>query len=89
MCAIEFRREVKKARLLDPRCRFVDLTLFPDHKGAGEDRNCLSARLQPRFHVKAHLHVPDVAYLPLLLEERFAMSYPEDTAAVRYRSFAG
>jgi UDPglucose--hexose-1-phosphate uridylyltransferase len=66
-----------------------NLTLFPDHEGAGAQRHWLTARLLPRLYLNPGLHVPDVAYLQLLLEERFAMAYPEATAAALRESFAG
>jgi UDPglucose--hexose-1-phosphate uridylyltransferase len=49
---------------------------------AGDDASAswLTARLVPRFYVNPALHVSDVAYLPLLLEDKMAMVYPEVTA---------
>jgi len=57
-----------------------NLTLFPDHQGAGGERHWLTARILPRFYLNPRLHVPDVAYLQLLLDERYSMAYPEATA---------
>ena len=39
-----------------------------------------SARLLPRVYLNPKLHVTDGSYLQLLLEERFTMAYPEQTA---------
>ncbi|MBI2314401.1 MAG: hypothetical protein HYU77_18085 [Betaproteobacteria bacterium] len=57
-----------------------NLTFFPDACGSAPERHWLNARLVPRFYLNPKLHVCDVAYLQLLLEERFAMVYPEETA---------
>jgi galactose-1-phosphate uridylyltransferase len=58
-----------------------NLGLFPAAFGAAPDAHWLTAKLLPRFYLNADLHVSDVAYLHLLLEERFAMTWPEDVAA--------
>jgi len=34
----------------------------------------------PRLYLNPALHIPDVSYMQLLLEERFAMILPEETA---------
>jgi galactose-1-phosphate uridylyltransferase len=41
----------------------------------------LVARVMPRLYLNPALHVSDMAYLQLLLEEKFAMAWPEETAA--------
>ncbi len=58
-----------------------NLVLFPAPVGADASTHWLMARIVPRLYINPALHVTDVAYMPLLLEERFAMTWPEDTAA--------
>lgn len=58
-----------------------NLCLMPDASGRESRRHALSARLLPRFYLNPRLHVSDVAYMHLLLEERFSMTYPEEIAA--------
>lgn len=58
-----------------------NLTLFPDAQRQGARRHWLSARLLPRIYLHPRLHNSDVAYLQLLLTEKFAMVYPEQHAA--------
>lgn len=48
---------------------------------AADGAHRLTARLLPRLYLNPAMHVSDVAYLHLLLEERFAMAWPEDVAA--------
>lgn len=57
-----------------------NLSFFPARFGAGDGSHWLTARLLPRLYLNPRLHVTDVSYLQLLLEERFAMIYPEETA---------
>ena len=65
-----------------------NLTFFPARFGAGDGSHWLSARILPRFYLNPRLHVSDASYLQLLLEERFAMVYPEATAALLRKAFA-
>ncbi len=65
-----------------------NLTFFPARFGAADGRHWLSARILPRFYLNPRLHVSDASYLQLLLEERFAMVYPEATAALLRKAFA-
>lgn len=58
-----------------------NLTLFPDAQGQDRRRHWLTARLLPRIYLHPKLHNSDVAYLQLLLAEKFAMVYPERHAA--------
>ncbi|MEZ5582122.1 MAG: hypothetical protein R3F37_04450 [Candidatus Competibacteraceae bacterium] len=58
-----------------------NMTFFPDRSGADAATHWLSARLVPRFYLNPQLHVSDVAYLQLLMDERMSMVYPEQTAA--------
>jgi galactose-1-phosphate uridylyltransferase len=58
-----------------------NLSLLPDARAAGTNRHRLTARLLPRFYLNPKLHNSDVAYLQLLLGEKFAMQYPEAHAA--------
>jgi UDPglucose--hexose-1-phosphate uridylyltransferase len=58
-----------------------NLSLLPDCQGEGSRRHRLTARLLPRFYLNPQLHNSDVAYLQLLLAEKFAMIYPEAHAA--------
>lgn len=59
-----------------------NLTVFPDAEQERSGRHWLTARLLPRFYLHPHLHNSDVAYLQLLLGEKFGMVYPEAHAAV-------
>lgn len=54
-----------------------NLTLFPDAREEHCGRHWLTARLLPRFYLHPQLHNSDVAYLQLLLGEKFGMVYPE------------
>jgi len=65
-----------------------NLCLMPAAFGARPDQHWLTAKLLPRFYLNPKLHVSDVAYLHLLLEERFAMIYPEEVASALRQSFA-
>lgn len=58
-----------------------NLCFLPAPFGASPDEHWLTAKLLPRLYLNAELHVSDVAYLHLLLEERFAMVRPEEVAA--------
>jgi LAO/AO transport system ATPase len=58
-----------------------NLTLFPDAEGERSGRHWLTARLLPRFYLHPQLHNSDVAYLQLLLGEKFGMVFPEEHAA--------
>ncbi len=58
-----------------------NLTFFPDRSDAGADCHWLNVRVVPRLYLNPITHIPDVSYMQLLLEERFAMVYPEETAA--------
>jgi LAO/AO transport system ATPase len=58
-----------------------NLTLLPEAEGGGARRHWLTARLLPRFYLHPGLHNSDVAYLQLLLGEKFAMLRPEAHAA--------
>jgi len=58
-----------------------NLVLFPAPADADASTHWLAARIVPRLYINPALHVTDVAYMPLLLEERFAMTWPEETAA--------
>jgi LAO/AO transport system ATPase len=63
-----------------------NLTLFPDAEQEHCGRHWLTARLLPRFYLHPDLHNSDVAYLQLLLGEKFGMVYPEAHAvALRER----
>jgi UDPglucose--hexose-1-phosphate uridylyltransferase len=57
-----------------------NLVLFPAPVGADASTHWLAARIVPRLYINPALHVTDVAYMPLLLDERFAMTWPEETA---------
>jgi hypothetical protein len=58
-----------------------NLTLFPDAEQERSGRHWLTARLLPRFYLHPQLHNSDVAYLQLLLGDKFGMVYPEAHAA--------
>jgi len=58
-----------------------NLCLMSDTFGAASGRHWLVARLLPRFYLNPTLHISDASYMHLLLEERFAMVYPEEVAA--------
>ena len=58
-----------------------NLTLFPDAQQERSGRHWLTARLLPRFYLHPQLHNSDVAYLQLLLGDKFGMVYPEAHAA--------
>ena len=57
-----------------------NLTFFPARFGTDDGAHWLAARLLPRLYLNPKLHVTDASYMQLLLEERFAMDYPEQTA---------
>ena len=58
-----------------------NLTLFPQAEGSRSGAHWLGARLLPRFYLNPQLHNSDVAYLQLLLGEKFGMVRPEAHAA--------
>jgi galactose-1-phosphate uridylyltransferase len=64
-----------------------NLCLLPAPFGAAGAHR-LTARLLPRLYLNPALHVSDVAYLHLLLEERFAMAWPEEVAAALRAAWA-
>jgi galactose-1-phosphate uridylyltransferase len=66
-----------------------NLCFMPDAFGQRSRRHVLGARLLPRFYLNPRLHVSDVAYMHLLLEERFSMTYPEEVAARLRAVWAG
>jgi galactose-1-phosphate uridylyltransferase len=66
-----------------------NLCLMPAPFGERPDRHWLTAKLLPRIYLNPKLHVSDVAYLHLLLEERFAMVYPEEVAAALRPALGG
>ena len=76
---------VSLARLLAAYARLghwsFNLTLMPDGANERSGRHRLSARVLPRFYLHPHLYNSDVAYLQLLLNEKFAMVPPERHAA--------
>jgi UDPglucose--hexose-1-phosphate uridylyltransferase len=57
-----------------------NLCLLPDAFGADDGAHRLVARLLPRLYLNPTLHVSDVAYMHLLLDEKFAMAWPETVA---------
>jgi galactose-1-phosphate uridylyltransferase len=57
-----------------------NLCFQPAAFGARDGAHRLVARLLPRLYLNPTLHVSDVAYMHLLLEEKFAMTWPEDVA---------
>jgi galactose-1-phosphate uridylyltransferase len=57
-----------------------NLCFQPAAFGAGDGAHRLVARLLPRLFLNPVLHVSDVAYMHLLLEEKFAMAWPESVA---------
>jgi UDPglucose--hexose-1-phosphate uridylyltransferase len=57
-----------------------NLCLLPDALGANDGAHRLVARLLPRLYLNPALHVSDVAYMHLLLDEKFAMAWPETVA---------
>ncbi|OGA21314.1 MAG: hypothetical protein A3H34_01770 [Betaproteobacteria bacterium RIFCSPLOWO2_02_FULL_67_19] len=65
-----------------------NLTFFPDAEQERSGRHWLTVRLLPRFYLHPHLHNSDVAYLQLLLGEKFGMVYPEAHAAALRQSLA-
>lgn len=65
-----------------------NLTFFPARFGASDGRHWLSARLLPRLYLNSKFHVTDASYMQLLLEESFAMTYPEQTAQVLREAFS-
>ncbi len=58
-----------------------NLTLLPDTEFGRVRRHWLTARLLPRFYLHPQLYNSDVAYLQLLLGEKFGMVTPEEHAA--------
>ena len=58
-----------------------NLVFFPAGSSAEAEHHWLNVRLVPRFYLNPVIHVPDVSYLQLQMEERLAMVYPEETAA--------
>jgi galactose-1-phosphate uridylyltransferase len=65
-----------------------NLTFFPARFGESDGRHWLSARLLPRLYLNSKFHVTDASYMQLLLEESFAMTYPEQTAQVLREAFS-
>jgi len=65
-----------------------NLTLFPDAEGERSGRHWLGARFLPRFYLHPQLHNSDVAYLQLLLGEKFGMVCPEAHAAALREALA-
>ena len=57
-----------------------NLCLLPDALRAEDGAHRLVARLLPRLYLNPALHVSDVAYMHLLLDEKFAMAWPEAVA---------
>lgn len=57
-----------------------NLCFFPDAWGADPGAHWLTVRIVPRLYLNPQTHCTDVAHLQLLLEERFSMVYPEETA---------
>ena len=55
--------------------------LFPGSERSRSRAHWLGARLLPRFYLNPQLHNSDVAYLQLLLGEKFGMVRPEAHAA--------
>jgi galactose-1-phosphate uridylyltransferase len=64
-----------------------NLGFSPARFGERDGSHMLSARLLPRFYLNPRLHVSDASYVQLMLEERFAMIYPEKTAALLRTAF--
>ncbi len=58
-----------------------NLMLFPQSERSRSRSHWLGARLLPRFYLNPQLHNSDVAYLQLLLGEKFGMVRPEAHAA--------
>jgi len=58
-----------------------NLTLLPQAEASSAGTHWLGARLLPRFYLNPQLHNSDVAYLQLLLGEKFGMVRPEAHAA--------
>jgi hypothetical protein len=48
----------------------------------------MSAKLLLRFYISPRLHVTDVSSLYLHREQRFAMIYAEETAAMLHQEFS-
>lgn len=65
-----------------------NLVFYPDAEGAEPERHWLTARVLPRLYVNPALHVTDVAYMQLMLDERFSMILPERTAEGLRAAFA-
>lgn len=57
-----------------------NLCFLPDAFGAPAGAHRLTARVLPRLFLNPALHSSDVAYMHLLLEEKFAMTWPETVA---------
>jgi galactose-1-phosphate uridylyltransferase len=57
-----------------------NLCFQPAAFGGREGSHRLIARLLPRLFLNPALHVSDVAYMHLLLDEKFAMAWPETVA---------
>jgi hypothetical protein len=60
---------------------WASTSLFPQAEGRNDGTHWLGARLLPRFYLNPQLHNSDVAYLQLLLGEKFGMLRPEAHAA--------
>lgn len=65
-----------------------NLVFYPDAEGAAPDRHWLTARILPRLYINPALHVTDVAYMQLMLDERFSMILPERTTEGLRDAFA-
>ncbi len=65
-----------------------NLVFYPDAEGSDAGRHWMTARLLPRLYVNPAMHVTDVAYMQLLLDERFSMILPETTAEGLRAAFA-
>lgn len=57
-----------------------NLMFFSDACGAVPDRHWLTVKVLPRFLISPKLLVQDTSYVQLLLEDRFAMVFPEEVA---------
>ncbi len=76
--AIGFRRILKAFSTMG--LWSFNLTFLPGAMGTNSDHHWLTAKITPRLFINPTLHVSDVAYLQLHLDERFAMISPEQTA---------
>ena len=65
-----------------------NLTLLPQAEASRAGTHWLVARLLPRFYLNPQLHNSDVAYLQLLLGEKFGMIRPEAHAVALREALA-